>query len=139
MKNLSIIILASIFVLSCSCKKHVSEADNQNINRVWMLVSFKNYTKDDLVKKNAFLDLTNSERASAKMGCNNLSFGYKISENTTTFSQGIATRMYCQDMNLENDFSKEITTITNFKVEGHKLTLTSSKGEKMEFVAQDWD
>ncbi|WP_298119517.1 META domain-containing protein [Flavobacterium sp.] len=139
MKNLSIIILASIFVLSCSCKKNVSEADNQNINRVWMLVSFKNYTKEDLVKKNAFLNLNNSKRALAKMGCNNLSFGYKISENTITFSQGISTKMYCQGFNLEIDFCNEITSILTYKIEGHKLTLTSSKGEKMEFVAQDWD
>jgi len=104
-----------------------------------MLVSYKNYSKEDLVKKNAFVDLTNSERASAKMGCNNLSFGYKISENTITFSQGISTKMYCQEMNLENDFSKDISSFNKFTIEGHKLILSSTNGEKMEFVAQDWD
>jgi heat shock protein HslJ len=139
MKNLSIIILFSIISISCNSKKETTKTNNQNINRVWMLVSFKNYTKEDLVKKNAFLDLTSSERASAKMGCNNLSFSYKISEDTITFSQGISTKMYCQDMSLEDDFSKDITSFSKFTIEGHKLILSSTNGEKIEFVAQDWD
>jgi heat shock protein HslJ len=139
MKNLSIIILFSIISISCNSKKETTKTNNQNINRVWMLVGFKNYTKEDLVKRNAFLDLTNSERASAKMGCNNLSFSYKISEDTITFSQGISSEMYCQEMNLENDFSKGITSFNKFTIEGHKLILSSTNGEKMEFVAQDWD
>lgn len=104
-----------------------------------MLVNFKNYSKESLIKKSAFLDLTNSENASAKMGCNNLSFAYKVKEDTISFSEGIATRMFCEDMSLENDFYKEISSINNYKIEGHKLLLTSSKGEKMEFIAQDWD
>lgn len=137
-KSLTLIAIALI-TISCNSKKEASKMSNQNINRVWMLVSFKNYTKEDLVKKNAYLDLTNPERAAAKMGCNNLSFAVKVEKDKIHFSEGIATKMYCQDMNLENDFSKEITTITNFKVEGHKLILTASKGEKMEFIAQDWD
>ncbi|OXA68101.1 hypothetical protein B0A61_05550 [Flavobacterium aquatile LMG 4008 = ATCC 11947] len=106
-----------------------------------MLVEFKDYKKEFFVEKKAFLDMTNSERASSKMGCNNLSFSYSINDSKSIqFSQGIATRMYCDDaMKLENDFLNEIPSIKNYKVEGHFLTLTSSNGEKMVFVAQDWD
>lgn len=141
MKKLSILILVSIFTFSCNCKKKVIETPTQNINRVWMLVEFKDYKKDYFVEKKAFLDMTNTERASSKMGCNNLSFSYSIKDGKSIqFSQGIATRMYCQDnMKLENDFLNEIPSIKNYKVEGHFLTLTSSNGEKMVFVAQDWD
>ncbi len=141
MKKLSILILVSIFTFSCNCKKNVIETPTQNINRVWMLVQFKDYKKDYFVEKKAFLDMTNTERASSKMGCNNLSFSYSIKDGKSIqFSQGIATRMYCQDnMKLENDFLNEIPSIKNYKVEGHFLTLTSSNGEKMVFVAQDWD
>lgn len=139
MKKTFILLVLTLITISCNSKKEASAMSNQNINRVWMLVSFKNYTKEDLMQKNAYLDLTNPERAAAKMGCNNLSFAIKVEKDKIQFSQGIATKMYCQDMNLENDFSKEIATITNFKVEGHKLILKASKGEKMEFIAQDWD
>lgn len=141
MKKPLILILASIFALSCNCKKNATETPTQNINRVWMLVEFKDYKKEYFVEKKAFLDMTNSERATSKMGCNNLSFSYSIKDNKSIqFSQGIATRMYCEDaMKLENDFLNEIPSIKNYKVEGHFLTLTSSNGKKMVFVAQDWD
>lgn len=139
MKKRIILILIVALIFSCNSKKEATKIENQNINRIWMLVNFKNYSKESLIKKSAFLDLTNSENASAKMGCNNLSFAYKVKEDTISFSEGIATRMFCEDMSLENDFYKEISSINNYKIEGHKLLLTSSKGEKMEFIAQDWD
>ncbi len=124
--------LVSIFTFSCTCKKNITESSTQNIKRVWMLVEFKDYKKEFLVEEKAFLDMTNSERATSKMGCNNLSFSYSIKDaKSIQFSQGIATRMYCQDhMKLETDFLKEITLVKNYKVEGHFLTLTSSEGEK---------
>lgn len=104
-------------------------------------LKFKDYKKDFLVEKNAFLNLTDVERASSKMGCNSLSFSYLMKDGTSIeFSQGIATKMFCQgSMQLEDDFLKTIQKVKNFKVEGHFLTLTSSNGEKMVFVAQDWD
>ena len=141
MKKLSILILVSIFTFSCNCKKNVSETPTQNINRVWILVEFKDYKKEYFVEQKAFLDMTNSERATSKMGCNNLSFSYSIKDGKTIqFSQGIATRMYCQDnMKLENDFLNEIPSMKNYEVEGNFLTLTSDNGEKISFVAQDWD
>lgn len=139
MERKSIIIIIAALIYSCNSKKETTKMEIQNINKVWMLVSFKNFSKEDLVKKNAFLDLTNSERATAKMGCNNLSFAYKVSGETITFSQGIATRIYCSDMNLENSFSKEILLYNEFKIDGHKLVLSNASGEKIEFVAQDWD
>ena len=141
MKKLSILILVSIFTFSCNCKKNVSETQTQTINRVWMLVEFIDYKKEYFVERKAFLDMTNSERATSKMGCNNLSFSYSIKDGKTIqFSQGIATRMFCQDnMKLETDFLASITTINSFSINAHKLTLTASNGEKMVFVAQDWD
>jgi heat shock protein HslJ len=106
-----------------------------------MLVEFIDYKKEYFVEQKAFLDMTNSERATSKMACNNLSFSYLIKDGKSIqFSQGIATRMYCQDnMKLETDFLASITTMNSFSINAHKLTLTSSKGEKMVFVAQDWD
>lgn len=141
MKNISTLILLSIFALSCNCKKNITETPTQNINRVWMLVEFKDYKKEYFVEKKAFLDIINKERATSKMGCNNLSFSYSIIDGKSIqFSQGIATRMFCQDnMKLETDFLASITTMNSFSINAHKLTLTSASGEKMVFVAQDWD
>ena len=140
MKKLSIIILVSIFTLSCNCKKSiVSNVNSENLHRKWMLVSYKNYTKDDLIKKEAFLDMTNKERASSKMGCNSMSFGYSVTGNAITFTQGMGTKMFCQDMNLENDFLNDLPKMITIVIEGHKMTLNGKDNEKMEFIAQDWD
>jgi len=139
MKKTSILILI-IMSFSCNCKKNVTETPTQNINRIWMLVEFKEYKKDCFIEKKAFLDLTNPERATSKMGCNNLSFSFSVKDSKSiTFSQGISTKMFCEDMKLENDFTKSITTMNSFSINAHKLTLISNNGEKMVFVAQDWD
>jgi hypothetical protein len=63
MKNFSILTLIAIFTLSCNCKKNATQNTTQNINRVWMLVEFKAYKKEFLVAQNAFLNLTDAERA----------------------------------------------------------------------------
>jgi heat shock protein HslJ len=104
-----------------------------------MLVNFKDYEKDFFVEKNCFLDMTNKEIASAKMGCNNMSFSYKTKGSNLSFSNGISTEMACLDMKLESDFSKSILQVSTFSINAHQLTLTTSDGSKMIFVAQDWD
>jgi heat shock protein HslJ len=139
MKKYSTILLSIIVFFSCNSKKEVNVTTPQNNNRIWMLVAFKDYEKDYFVKKNCFLDLTDKERASAKMGCNNLSFNYKIDGAKITFANGISTRMACQDMKLEYEFSKDILEIKSFSIKGHQLTLISETGQNMIFVAQDWD
>lgn len=129
-----------VVLFSCATKKEPKVDNALMLKRVWMLVAFDTYTKAELVEKKAFLDLTQPERAAAKMGCNQMSFEYTIKNNTEiNFQQGLATRMFCQDMKLENAFSKTLPTITNYELKGHQLTLTNKEGAKMVFIAQDWD
>jgi heat shock protein HslJ len=72
------------------------------------------------------------------MGCNQLSFSVSVSkESRIVFSNGISTKMYCDDMKLEDSFSQAITTMTNYSVDKQTLTLTSKDGGKMVFVAKD--
>lgn len=130
-------VFSLIFLMNCQ----VQNQSSQNIQRKWMLVNFKNYEKDYLVKAKAYLDLTNPEMASANMGCNSLSFQIKKkSEGKISFSQGISTMMACQNfMDLEQDFSKELSLVKSYKIDGHFLTLFGENGNEMKFVAEDWD
>ncbi len=122
--------------MSCNTIKR----DNSNLTRVWMLVEFNQFDKEYLSNKKAYLDLKQSNIASSKMGCNQLSFEYTIKSNSEIkFSTVIATRMFCNDMQLENDFSKAIVSINHFEINGHQLILTSKEGIKLVFIAQDWD
>lgn len=106
-----------------------------------MLVSFKNYQKEYLVKAKAYLDLSNAKQASANMGCNVLSYQIKTkAEGKISFTEGISTMMACQKfMDLEQNFSKELANVKTYKIEGHFLTLSDDKGNVMKFVAEDWD
>lgn len=140
MKKKIFLLLVSMLLLSCHCKKELVNNTNQQIlHKKWMLTAYKNYTKEDLIAKNAYLDLTDRARATSKMGCNNLSFGYSIKGENILFSQGMSTRMFCQDMNLEKDFSGDIIKMTQLSIQGHQLTLSAKGKEKMVFIAEDWD
>ena len=110
---------------------------NQNLNRVWMLIEFENFSKELLIEKKAFLDLTKNN---ASMGCNSIDFNYKKkSVSKIEFSNLIRTEMACGDMTLEDNFLETIPKLNSYKIDGHKLTLYNSQNKKMVFVAQDWD
>lgn len=139
MNRIFTLFLVFIYIMACNTVK--SDGNNpQNLKRVWMLVQFSSFDKDYLTKKQAYLDLTQEQNASSKMGCNQMSFPYEVKKETEIhFSDGMATKMYCDDMKLETEFSKSITTVKSYSIDGHKLTLKTENGSTMSFVAQDWD
>ena len=127
----------SILLISCKTKM---EETNQNIHRKWMLVQFEDFQKEKLMEKNCYLELTDLKRASAKMGCNNLGFAYNLIENNKiSFSQGMSTRMFCQDNQIEISFLNAVQLINSYKIEGHKLYLKTKSNQELVFVAEDWD
>jgi heat shock protein HslJ len=143
MKNivtLFLAVFALLFLANCTSQTTNSE----NVEREWMLVEFQNFTKDKLVAHKAHLNLTNLKdngKFTAKMGCNNL-FGSATfnAVGTVKFSQIGSTMMFCdQAMDLETAFSKALPMMTNYKIEGHYLTLSDRNGNWMKFVAADWD
>jgi heat shock protein HslJ len=68
-KVLFISLFQSFFKMSCS-----SQSQLPHYNRKWMLVEFQGFTKEQLVKNKAYIDLTNKENGGAKMGCNGMFF-----------------------------------------------------------------
>ncbi len=136
-KILSLAFLSVLFfTVSCS-----SQGQLPHYNREWMLVEFQEFTKDELVKNKANINLTQKENGSAKMGCNSMFFSYKIKSNhLIEFSQPGSTMMYCEgNMKLEQDFGKLLPTMKHYEIKGHFLTLKNESGQAMKFVAADWD
>lgn len=135
------LIAGLLFLMNCS-----SQTPNlPHINREWMLVEFRDFGKDLMIKNKAKLDLSkitdSNKRFNANMGCNGM-FGQAIfkTNGKVTFSQIGSTEMYCTDnMNLESEFAKVLPTITTYKIEGHRLTLSNQDGALLKFVAADWD
>jgi len=115
-----------------------------NIHRKWMLVEYKDFSKPELVKLEAYMDLTKiadaPNRYTAKMGCNGMFFTSEFNDGKAKFSGLGSTMMYCDGrMKLEESFGKTLPTMTQYKIEGHFLTLSNVEGQKMKFVAADWD
>ncbi|PWN68732.1 META domain-containing protein [Chryseobacterium phosphatilyticum] len=110
-----------------------------------MLVSFDNFTKDQLIAQKAEVNLTakmedGKIQGSAYMGCNQMSFITEFKKNgKVKISQGVSTMKACQDMTLETAFQKKFDTMTKYSLEGHFLTLSDDNGNSMKFVAADWD
>lgn len=142
-KFLSIFIgaLCLISALNCSSAK----LQNHDIQRQWMLVSFDNFTKEQLVKSKAEINLTAKTeegeiRGTAFMGCNRMFFTSKFkAKDKVEFSGLGSTLMACQEMELENKFTKAFETMNRYELNGHFLTLYDDKGNSMKFVAADWD
>lgn len=137
-----ILIIVSILLLGCKSKSSepIFENNLEQLKRVWMLVEFQDFKKEDLIKNEAQINLTNFKNTSAKMGCNQIGFGIEIKKDKIKFLNLMRTEMYCDNkMKLEDAFSKSLLEIYSYTIIGQKLFLTNSKNKKMVFVAQDWD
>lgn len=133
-------VLVLFFLANCVPQPKVSE----NINREWMLVEFREFQKEFLVKNKARLDLTQQKQAgrfAANMGCNSMFGHVKFgSGGNIKFADVGSTMMYCEkNMDLESAFGKALPAMTRYEIQGHYLTLSDDKGNKMKFVAADWD
>ena len=107
----------SFFMMSFAPQKEVS-----SLKRKWMLVEFQGFTKEELIQKKAYLDLTHLEKGGgAKMGCNSIFFSVKLKNNHRIHFSGVgSTMMYCDgNMKLEENFGKLLPTITKYQVKGH--------------------
>ena len=124
-------------MMSFAPQKEVS-----SLKRKWMLVEFQGFTKEELIQKKAYLDLTHLEKGGgAKMGCNSIFFSVKLKNNHRINFSGVgSTMMYCDgNMKLEENFGKLLPTTTKYQLKGHFLTLKNKNGQTMKFVAEDWD
>lgn len=144
MKNVKFLCLSavlSVFAISCASKT----IESNNLEREWMMVSFQNFSKNDLVKAGAKISLTKENekdkwKGGAKMGCNSIFFSAELQKNNKIeISDAGSTMMACQNMEIETAFLKSISGTKTLKVEGHFLTLTDQQGNEMKFVAADWD
>jgi heat shock protein HslJ len=133
-------IFAFFLLVNCTMQTKAPE----NVKRDWMLVEFQNFTKQELANNKAHLNLSpqiESGQFAANMGCNSM-FGSANfnADGSVKFSAIGSTMMFCDKaMDLESAFAKDLEKMTNYEVDGHYLTLSNARGQKMKFVAADWD
>lgn len=134
--------LAVSLLFFTGCK---SVAQNDDLKRQWMLVEFGKYGKEFLSSKKAYIDFSPTkapqDQYGAFMGCNRMFFTAKMKPGSKIEISNVgSTMMYCEDgMELEKEFGKTFESMTSYDVQGHTLTLSDPSGNKMKFVAADWD
>lgn len=144
MKNILSLVFA-FFILNLVLNCSAAKSNNPHYQREWMLVSFDQFPKQELIENKAGINLTgekiNTEaKGSANMGCNKIFFTTEIKNNGKLKISNLgSTEMACQNMSLENAFLKKFGNMTHYKIEGHRLTLSDKNGNEMKFIAADWD
>ncbi|MDQ1098115.1 MULTISPECIES: META domain-containing protein [Chryseobacterium] len=135
------IILLPESVISCK----VANAGKQQVQREWMLVSFGTFSKEELTKSKAAINLTAPEKngkihGGAFMGCNRMFFTAEFgSGNKLTISDVGGTMMACSNMQLETSFAAFFKKMNRYRTEGQYLILSDENGDSMKFIAADWD
>lgn len=144
MKKILVAFFAVLFlgaVVNCSAVPEKNPA----LQRQWMLVSFSQFSKEELIRNKAEVNLTDTMekgkiKGSAHMGCNNIFFTSEFKNGGKVKISGVgSTLKACQNMELETAFTQKFDKMTGYSIEGHFLTLSDDKGNSMKFVAADWD
>ncbi|GEN75705.1 hypothetical protein CHA01nite_14450 [Chryseobacterium hagamense] len=110
-----------------------------------MLVSFKDYTKENLISHQAKINLTapvqdGKIKGTAFLGCNKTIFTAAFKKSgTVTFSDIGSTQAACQEMEFEDEFFISFKKMHRYLIEGHFLILRDRQGNSMQFIASDWD
>lgn len=144
MKNILSFVFA-FFILNLVLNCSAAKSNNSHYQREWMLVSFDQFSKQELIENKAGINLTgekiNTEvKGSATMGCNKIFFTTEFKNNGKLKISNLGnTEMACQNMSLENAFVKKFVNMIYYKIEGHRLTLFDKNGNEMKFIAADWD
>lgn len=139
--NYFVLIFLCFNLINCATYNNFSN----EFHRQWMLVEFKDFSKEELVSHKANIDFSmtksNPNQYNAYMGCNRIFFITDIkSRGRINFSKISSTMMYCENASkLEELFLKELPKMTHYKIEGHFLTLSNQSGNRMKLIAADWD
>ncbi|WP_008582073.1 META domain-containing protein [Niabella soli] len=139
----TLFIYLSLWLLaSCAPKAQQGPFNPRALSRQWMLTKMEGFTKEELAKAGAFIDLTDLKKTNGKAGCNRIGFSTKAEANGhIQFSGVLSTRMYCAPfMKLEGAFIELLKHISIYKVEGHRIRFYNAKNKLLaEAVAADWD
>ena len=144
-KILSYFVFILMITVACTAQNKHSKSSS-SIHQKWMIVEFDNFSKEELTKLKASIDFTkqadNEGRYSAFAGCNRINFAAKFPKaGQIEISQPMMTLMYCDGaMQLEAKMGKDLQKFTQYKIDGHYLTLMDVSGKlKMKLVAEAWD
>lgn len=134
MKNIFRAFLFMVPVIISAChttSKSTNITMQKELYHKWMLKTIDSVDDALVQKSKAYIDLTDTGRASAKAGCNGLEFGIKLSGgNKISFTQGPSTMMYCAEfMPAENGLVAALKKVTTYSIEAHRISFKDKDGK----------
>lgn len=145
MKNIfyAFLLMVTAFLVSCHTTGKSTDGTMQNdLPHKWMLKTIDSVEDALVLKSKAYIDLTDTGRASAKAGCNGLGFGIKRpGGNQIRFTQGPSTMMFCAEfMPAEKGLIAALKKVTSYSIQAHKIAFKDKDGKVLiTGVAEDWD
>ena len=135
MKSIKNIAIAVCLLSSTACTVFKrSSAEPQGTSTItdkrWKLVDLGGKPVADSVNgKEPFLLLqTQDSRYSASGGCNGIGGTYVLPGNDRIkFSQGMSTKMACENMEVENELTKALVAADNYTLKGDSLSLNKAR------------
>ena len=127
------IVLCLLTLNSCKLfKKSNGDAQQSTVitDRKWKLVELAGKPVPDLVNgKQPFLMLQKAEgRYSASGGCNGLGGTFTLEGQTRIkFASGMSTKMACENMEIENELTRALTTADNYSISDDNLSLNRAR------------
>ena len=134
-----IIFIISAALLTCclgACKTHSKATGETNpvgienlAGKYWKLIEIDgNPVENNSAKEPHIILELEENRFHGNAGCNVLAGSFQSAEpGRITFSQVVATRMMCIDMEIENKMLKLFDTVDSYTVKDDTLTLTKDK------------
>ncbi|AZA92483.1 META domain [Chryseobacterium nakagawai] len=120
----------TVFLVSCQTQT-AQKATTDITGKKWKLtelngqpIALKNPKNNPYFK----LDM-NGMKYEGHAGCNGLGGTFEIKQDVMRikFNQGMSTMMACEDLDIENQFTKAILDADNYSVNGNTLTLNKAR------------
>lgn len=127
------VLFLTVFLISCESKTNAlpSQGNKDITGKTWKLTELNGKPialKSQ--KNNPYFKLNMADmRYEGNAGCNGLGGTFEIKPDIMRikFNQGISTMMACEDLNIENQFTKALLTADNYSVNGNTLTLNKAR------------
>lgn len=136
-KTIGLFVLC-LMIFSCSSQKRL----DPKLKRDWKLIEFSNFNKQLLMQYNVGMDLSQKHTV-VYVGCKTqqISFVPKTEKNVKIWVNPNPVESCSEEVkgNLRLKLNTFLTETKEYLVEGHFLTLYTSDGSKIKFVAADWD
>lgn len=121
----------TVFLVSCQTQKTAQKPTTDITGKTWKLTELNGQPiKLKNPKSNPYFKLDmNGMRYEGNAGCNGLGGTFEIKQDVMRikFNQGMSTMMACEDLEIENQFTKAILAADNYSVNGNTLTLNKAR------------